>query len=411
LLSNWKLLEAIGVELEYMIVHRETLDVYPVADKLIEAVAGSIEGEVEFGDIAWSNELVLHVIEMKTNGPVSTLNNLSKRFSFHIDKINTILADFNGCLMPTAAHPWMDPLQETRLWPHECGPVYEAYNRIFDCRGHGWSNLQSTHLNLSFDGDKEFERLHSAIRLLMPIMPALTASSPILDGKVGSHLDSRMKFYCANSLKIPEVAGKIIPEIVFSQADYQEKIFKPMYQAISKYDQEGILAHEFLNSRGAIARFDRGAIEIRVLDIQETPMADLATAQLIVSTVKALMETGQAGLQQHMSWNVEPLARIFKDVIKDGDQAIISDPEYLALFGLGPEHIRAIELWQYLAMNVKDRKQWDSGFEKPLWTILHDGPLARRIEKAVAGDYRRDNLKEVYSRLCDCLTTHQMFVP
>jgi hypothetical protein len=29
--------------------------------------------------------------------------------------------------------------------------------------------------------------------------------------------------------------------------------------------------HHFANSRGAIARFDRGAIEIRVIDIQECP--------------------------------------------------------------------------------------------------------------------------------------------
>ncbi len=410
-MSNWRLLEAIGVELEYMIVRRDTLDVYPVADKVIEIVAGAIEGEVEFGDIAWSNELVLHVIEMKTNGPVSSLNNLSERFALHVDKLNTILADLGGCLMPTAAHPWMDPLRETRLWPHECGPIYQAYNRIFDCRGHGWSNLQSTHLNLSFDGDEEFGRLHSAIRLLMPIMPALTASSPILDGEAGSHLDSRMKFYCTNSAKIPQVAGKIIPEAVYSHAEYQDKIFKPMYQAISGHDPEGILTHEFLNSRGAIARFDRGAIEIRVLDIQETPLADLATAQLIISAVKELTAQGPEELHTQKKCDIDLLAEIFQGVIKDGDQAVISDPGYLALLGLGPESIRALEIWQHLASRCRDRTDWDSAFETPLQTIFAEGPLARRIIKGVAGDLRRDHVKEVYSQLCDCLSTQQMFRP
>jgi gamma-glutamyl:cysteine ligase YbdK (ATP-grasp superfamily) len=410
-LSNWKLLEAIGVELEYMIVRRDTLDVFPVADKVIEIVAGVIEGEVEFGDIAWSNELVLHVLEMKTNGPVASLNDLAGKFAFHIEKLNTILADLGGCLMPTAAHPWMDPLRETRLWPHECGPIYQAYNRIFDCRGHGWSNLQSTHLNLSFDGDEEFGRLHSAIRLLMPIMPALTASSPILDGEAGSHLDSRMKYYCTNSAKIPQVAGKIIPEGVYSHAEYQNKIFKPMYQAISSFDPEGILTHEFLNSRGAIARFDRGAIEIRVLDIQETPVADLATAQLIISAVKEVTDLGPEEMCTQMNCEVDLLAGIFQDVIKDGDEAVISDPCYLALLGLGPEKIRAMEIWQHLATKCRDRAQWDTAFEATLQTIFAEGPLARRIEKGVAGDFRRDHLKEVYSNLCDCLSTHQMFVP
>ena len=32
-----------------------------------------ITGEVEVGDFCWSNELVLHVIEIKTNGPVGSL--------------------------------------------------------------------------------------------------------------------------------------------------------------------------------------------------------------------------------------------------------------------------------------------------------------------------------------------------
>jgi gamma-glutamyl:cysteine ligase YbdK (ATP-grasp superfamily) len=409
-LTNWKLLEAIGVELEYMIVHQESLDVFPVADKLIERATGSIEGQVEFGDIAWSNELVLHVIEMKTNGPVSTLNNLAERFTSHVEKVNTILADLGGRLMPTAAHPWMNPEKETQLWPHECGPIYQAFNRIFGCSGHGWSNLQSTHLNLSFTGDEEFSRLHSAIRLLMPIMPALTASSPIMDGTAGTHLDNRMKYYCTNSVKIPQVAGRIIPEGVYSEADYQKKIFAPMYQAIASHDPEGILAHEFLNARGAIARFDRGAIEIRVLDIQETPVADLACAQLIVSVIKALCESKGDELQQQMNWEVNPLAAIFQDVIKYGDQAVISDPEYLRLFGLGPEKIQAIELWQHIATGCADKAQWDNDFEKPLQTILEKGPLARRIERAVAGDYRHDHLKEVYSKLCDCLAKHQMFV-
>ena len=65
------LFEAYGVELEHMIVDAETLDVKPVADRLLAAVSegDEPEAEVELGDVAWSNELVLHVIELKTNGP------------------------------------------------------------------------------------------------------------------------------------------------------------------------------------------------------------------------------------------------------------------------------------------------------------------------------------------------------
>ena len=83
-----------------------------------------------------------------------------------------------GCtLLPGGVHPWMDPSKETRLWPHEYNEVYRSFDRIFGCAGHGWSNLQSTHLNLPFADDDEFGRLHAAIRAILPLLPALNTVS------------------------------------------------------------------------------------------------------------------------------------------------------------------------------------------------------------------------------------------
>ena len=62
------LFQGYGVELEYMIVDAHTLDVRPIADRLIEAEHGAIENEIERGAFAWSNELARHVLEIKTNG-------------------------------------------------------------------------------------------------------------------------------------------------------------------------------------------------------------------------------------------------------------------------------------------------------------------------------------------------------
>ena len=77
----------------------------------------------------------------------------------------------------------MNPLTDTELWKHSYSEVYELYNRIFNCKGHGWSNVQSTHINLPFFDDKEFEKLHAAIRIILPLIPGLCASSPILRRK------------------------------------------------------------------------------------------------------------------------------------------------------------------------------------------------------------------------------------
>lgn len=403
------LFEAFGIELEYMIVDRDSLDIRPIADQLLAAVAGAPVAELERANMGWSNELVLHVIEFKTNGPAPRLAGLWSRFAEQVQLANALLTPLNALLMPTAAHPWMDPLRETHLWPHANSPIYQAYNRIFGCRGHGWSNLQSMHINLPFANDAEFARLHAAIRLLMPIMPALCASSPLLEGRPTGFMDARMEVYCHNSKRIPSVAGHIIPEGFYTRQDYETHIMQPMYQDIAPLDPEGVLQHEFLNARGAIARFDRGAIEIRVLDLQECPRVDLAIAALIGGSLKGLTESLWIPLRQQQQWDTRILADILQQTIKNADHAQIHCTDYAHIFGLpGSGPWRAEELWQHIFQTPAIQQSLDSDTRNTLRELLQQGCLARRILKHLNGDYRREHLKEVYSRLCICLTRNQL---
>jgi len=159
------LFERFGVELEYMIVDAETLDIRAEADLLIQAESGSLDGDVSRGPFEWSNELALHVIELKTGKPASRLHGLDQGFQEEVRHINGQLARSGARLLPGAMHPWMNPARESKLWPHSNGEIYAAFHRIFNCSGHGWTNLQSAHLNLPFRTPAEFRRLHTAIRL------------------------------------------------------------------------------------------------------------------------------------------------------------------------------------------------------------------------------------------------------
>ena len=94
------LFEAYGVEVELMIVDEGTLSVRPECDVLMERVAGSAESEIELGPIAWSNELTLHVLELKTNGPAPSLSGLATRFHESVRHANGELADMGARLMP-----------------------------------------------------------------------------------------------------------------------------------------------------------------------------------------------------------------------------------------------------------------------------------------------------------------------
>ncbi|HQV74799.1 MAG: glutamate--cysteine ligase [Flavobacteriales bacterium] len=407
--KKYKLFEVTGIELEYMVVDRTTLKVLPIVDKLFEDVTGEITSDVERGDVEWSNELVSHVVELKTAKPTRKIASFRNKFAKEVKAINKVLAKRNAMLLPTAAHPFMDPFTETVIWPHDHNEVYALYNRIFDCRGHGWSNLQSTHLNLPFANDAEFMKLHAAIRILLPIIPAISASSPILDGQPTGSLDARMEAYLHHQEKLPVLMGSLIPEAVFSQEDYYREIFSPIAKAMAPFDTEHIMDHHFANSRGAIARFDRGAIEIRVIDIQECPSADLAIAELIVTVLKALAKGHWVSTYVQRAWSEHDLLPIFKRVIKDAGNAEIVDRDYLMMFGLlKQEQMTAKELWQYLFVEVYN--DLSDGCRTHIAHILEHGCLAARILSETGTHPTREELVQVYSRIAHCLDTDTAFV-
>lgn len=400
------LFEAYGVELEYMIVHRNGLGVYPVADEVMRTVTGEFTSDVDRGRITWSNELVLHVIEFKTTDPAPVLTGLRDAFQSNVREVNAILDAMDACLLPTAVHPTMHPDRDTRLWPHEYSPVYDAFNRVFDCRGHGWSNLQSLHINLPFEGDDEFARLHAATRLVLPILPALAASSPIVEGSITPFHDFRLEAYRNNAVRVPSVGGRVIPEPVFDKAAYEAQIFQTMYRDIAPFDPAGILQHEWLNARGAIARFDRNTIEIRVIDIQECPAADLAVVGFVVEVLCAMANERWASLRDQQAWPVEPLAAILLDGVRAGDQAIIADEAYLRAFGWDRGACTAGTLWRHLYDTLAPELPAPMHeVVQPIEHILDRGTLARRIIQAV----EKSSIDTTYTRLAECLHEGRLF--
>ena len=411
-MNQGELFHKFGIELEYMLVREETLDVAPIADRILERVAGTITNEVERGIMAWSNELALHVIEIKNSDPVPDLPMLVGRLQKEVEELSRVAASQGAILLPTAMHPWMDPHSETHLWPHGNRDIYHTYNRIFNCQGHGWSNVQSTHLNLGFDSDEGFARLHAAIRVLLPILPAIAASSPAADGALTGWLDTRLDYYRNNQKSIPSITGQVIPEPVFSQADYEREIYQRLRRDIAPFDPDGVLEAEWLNSRGAIARFDRNAIEIRVLDIQECPLADVSLAVLICAVLKGLTAERWSGLAAQKAAETGAMAEIFVGTVKDGEETVIKSPDYLALFGRQRTGaMTAGELWQDLAAEcIPELAAAGHTIQQTVESILAQGPLSRRIIRALGAKPDRERFREVYRELGKCLAQGRLFL-
>ena len=71
-------------------------------------MAGRDTCDVKRGGLGWSNELVLHVIELKNLAPAA-LEELPQAFEREIRFANRVLQSMSSRLMPTGAHPWMNP--------------------------------------------------------------------------------------------------------------------------------------------------------------------------------------------------------------------------------------------------------------------------------------------------------------
>lgn len=392
----YRLFDGLGIEIEFMVVDRATLDVRPWVDRVMSAECGEPVSELARGEMSWCNELAAHVVEIKTTDPVPGPDAVMEGFRRELHCIRGHLAGWDAAILPGPAHPWMDPRRETVLWPHEHHEWYRMFDRLFDCRRHGWANLQSMHLNLPFHGDEEFARLHAAIRILLPLIPALAAGSPYLDGAYAGRLDPRMEVYRTNSELIPSIAGRVIPEPVFSEAEYQERILLPMYADIAPLDPDGVLREPWLNARGAIARFDRGSIEIRVIDSQECAQADLAVAWAIWHVLRALVDERWTPVRFQQQWEIDPLHGVLLDTIRDAEAALIDNPEYLRVFGAGPDPMTAGALWGRLRKAcIPHHAAFDDWFD----LYARQGTLSRRLLQRAGERPDRPKLQDLFRDL------------
>jgi gamma-glutamyl:cysteine ligase YbdK (ATP-grasp superfamily) len=175
-----------------------------------------------------------------------------------------------------------------------------------------------------------------------------------------------------------------------------------MYADIAPHDPAGVLQDEFLNARGAIARFSRNSIEIRVLDVQECPQADVAIAAAVVAALKLLVAERWTDVAAQQSVEVEPLERVLLATIRDAERAVIDDAGLLRQFGVTREAgISLGELWHHLRQEAATASPHLA--VAPLAPTLTHGPLARRISSRLGANPAPGDLRCTYRELTDDL--------
>ena len=182
------------------------------------------------------------------------------------------------------------------------------------------------------------------------------------------------------------------------------------------YDPEHLLNHFFLNSRGAIARFDRGAIEIRLVDIQECPNADIAIVEMEVATLKAIASGKLANKNAPHTMNeyreflrdfdTERLASLLTATTRDAENTVIEWPEFLAVFGMSGK-CTAGDIWKHVFDAVKGDLTEVS--YNVMEQMLARGTLSSALYRALGDAPSHEKFVTEYKKLADCLAHNRLY--
>jgi len=125
---------------------------------------------------------------------------------------------------------------------------------------------------------------------------AVSASSPLVEGKATSYMDNRLVYYRQNQAAIPEICHGILPEKLESVEAYV-KINRQIYSDLKRQGAE-ILCREWVNSRGVIVRFTRSCLEVKAIDEQECLHSDMAFSAFLLALLRSdlLLEEDEESL-------------------------------------------------------------------------------------------------------------------
>jgi gamma-glutamyl:cysteine ligase YbdK (ATP-grasp superfamily) len=394
---TYKPLEVLGPEHEFSLVNEE-LKPLPIVDKVIKDFHGRIVNFVELPHFTFGKELQTHVMEIKANAPFEAPELFEETMQNAVSTLLDFLEKYHACLLGTGMHPLLK-LDETSVWPHRHRKIYQAYSEIFNLKQHGWLNIQSFHLNLPYAREKTGILLHNLLAGLCPYLPAISAASPIIEGTIGLSVDNRLIFYKANQREVPSVVGDVVPEYASSFDQYRTEV-------IGRYSRDladagagkELLFKEWVNSRGVIFRFDRSALEVRVMDEQECVKSDVALSCFVRAALRGLLAEDDDLLPHPL------LVRDFNAVTAKGLNAEV----------LHPKGGTARQVCQHLFKLAWDNAEED---EKKYLRIvkkrIEEGNLSEIIRNRVLQKAQKTDLRNailnVYSTLTTCLSNNQPY--
>jgi carboxylate-amine ligase len=382
--------DGFGLAVDYLLVESDNLRPIPPA-----SIGGSGKS------VSWSTNAAGTGIQLSTRAPEKDLLAAGARIAADVRSLNALAEKLlGGMLLPAGGHPFAQARDAASVANGNKAQLFGSPKT-----GRIWTSGAT--VEIPFGDEQGFGRLHTAMRMVLPLIPAISAASPFLEGKRASALSARLMAMIDGTPGMPELTGPFIPEVALDQADYYRIVLEPIARALADHDLAERIDYLSVNQRAVVPSFERGTIAVNVADTQECPGADAAVAEMTVAVINAMKDGRWVSNYLQRAWHESDLLAILKDVAMKGSEAVIANRDFLLMFGKMRETATAGELWRHLYQQLRD------GLSEPtrirIAHILDHGSLAQRILRRTGERPSRERLLDVYGELAACLKEDRPF--
>lgn len=394
------------LELSYALVGDPSLDPLPQVDELFALHCGESVRKLERENVSWSSRGPRHSLQVAPRLALPGLADAQSLVAGELEVLHELAGEVGGCLLATGMHPWM-LASSAEVWPHSA-QVDSVLHSLFGARRHGWSNQQRLLLSLPFADETEFARLFAVLRFAMPLMPALSASSPFVEGARGPAMQCRLAAARDYVGTDPAFASSLVPDPAMGRDQYRNEALAPLQRTLQARGMGSSLQPLDVCGHGLVADFERGLIHICMLDMQECLQADLGVCAGVVAIASHLLHENALPHRALSQWPSARLAELVELTLVDGQGGILRDADFLHAFEFPGKSCRMSELLQFLIEEVLSKDRSITAHMPVLSTIARQGSLARRCLSKLPENWNEEDLYNLYRKLASSLRQDEL---
>jgi carboxylate-amine ligase len=252
----------IGVELELQILDQETLELTSLSPEILKMVPDAKRERIK-------PEFIQSMVEINT-GICSSVAEVEKDLKETYALLNDITEGMGGILYSTSLHPF-SKVKDQKVSDH---PRYKKIMDELQLVGRRFIS-QGLHVHIGVDDEEKVIKVNNNMRIYLPILLALTTSSPFYEG-----MDTGLMSYRSKLFESLPLAG--MPDAL---DDWEE--FNLLVNLLKK---SGIIESVKDIWWDVRPHPDFGTVEIRICDLPCSMRDILAITALIQSLVLALAE-------------------------------------------------------------------------------------------------------------------------